>query len=301
MSKITFIYAYEGEQWSTPFSVVSEFKSRGWDTEIISIGSNSSGTYHDKNLREWVESDSETDIVSFWDWGRFDSQWLDKKHKDAFWVQESGDDPQNFNKNKGKSHKFDFTFTPDYECYLQYQSMGVNVEWRTHFADTRTQYPMKLDPEYVAVTTRGRGGSRFLDKLTDWSDGAIGNQNGLMELEHTRFLNLGLMVIQNSRWGEITRRIFEGMACNQLVITDRLDDRSHLEDLFTHGEDIIFYHNMKECVDYINYYKNNDLERNEIAKSGYNNVLENHTQKNVADMIIKKWENWRGNETMGYT
>ena len=29
--------------------------------------------------------------------------------------------------------------------------------------------------------------------------------------EHTEFLNSGLMVVQKSRWGEITRRIFEGM------------------------------------------------------------------------------------------
>ena len=38
--KITFIYAYEkGEIWSTPLSIINEFKNRGWDTEIVSIGS----------------------------------------------------------------------------------------------------------------------------------------------------------------------------------------------------------------------------------------------------------------------
>ena len=33
-------------------------------------------------------------------------------------------------------------------------------------------------PEYVAVTTRGRGGSQFLDTLTQHGGGTIGNQNG---------------------------------------------------------------------------------------------------------------------------
>ena len=33
------------------------------------------------------------------DWGRFTSTYLDKNLVDAFWVQESGDDPQNFERN----------------------------------------------------------------------------------------------------------------------------------------------------------------------------------------------------------
>ncbi len=83
---------------------------------------------------------------------------------------------------------------------------------------------MNLEPKYTAVTSRGRGGSEFLDYLTNWAEGAIGNRNGMGAKEHTEFLNSGLIVIQNSRWGEITRRIFEGMACGKLVITDRLPE-----------------------------------------------------------------------------
>ena len=83
--------------------------------------------------------------------------------------------------------------------------------WWTHFGDTRVQFPLETKPEYVAVTTRGRGGSQFLDTLTQHGGGTIGNQNGFGPKEHTEFLNKGLMVVQKSRWGEITRRIFEGM------------------------------------------------------------------------------------------
>ena len=39
-SKITFIYAYENEEWSTPLSLATEFDERGWDVGIVSIGSN---------------------------------------------------------------------------------------------------------------------------------------------------------------------------------------------------------------------------------------------------------------------
>ena len=52
--KITFIYAYDGEQWSTPIALINEFKKLNWETEIISIGSNKTGYYHDNDLKKWV-------------------------------------------------------------------------------------------------------------------------------------------------------------------------------------------------------------------------------------------------------
>lgn len=290
--KITFIYAYEeGEIWSTPMALIKEFQIRGWQTEIISIGSNRTGQYHDLKLQRWVELKPDSDVVMFMDWGRFDSPYLDKNLvPNAFWIQESGDDPQNWERNSPKAHKFHYTITPDYDSYLKYKEMGINVEWITHFADTRIQYPMNLEPEFVAVTTRGFGNSNFLDYLTTWSEGAIGNKNGMNGLEHTQFLNKGLMVIQNSRWGEITRRIFEAMACGKLVLTDRLNPSKKLEELFIEGEDIVYYNDMFDCIEKMNYYNENEEERERIAHNGMMKVLNNYTQVQVVDKIIKKYE-----------
>ncbi len=37
-NKITFIYDHKpNETWSTPLSLLNEFKERGWETEIVSI------------------------------------------------------------------------------------------------------------------------------------------------------------------------------------------------------------------------------------------------------------------------
>jgi glycosyltransferase involved in cell wall biosynthesis len=291
--KITFIYAYDGEQWSTPIALINEFKKLNWKTEIISIGSNKTGYYHDNDLKKWVDSKPKTDIVLFMDWGRFDSPYLNKDLVPAFWVQESGDDPQNFEKNYPKSNRFHLTITPDHDSYLEYKNRGINVEWVNHFADTNIQYPMEIDPEYIAVTTRGRGGSQFLDQLTDWSEGSIGNQNGLEGEKHTEFLNKGLIIIQNSRWGEITRRIFEGMACGKLIITDRLANSKKLHELFIEGEDIIYYDDMIDSINKINYYVEHSNEREIIAKSGYNKVINNFTQIQVVDKLIKLWKNYQ--------
>jgi hypothetical protein len=281
--KITFIYDYkDGEQWSTPMALLNEFKERGWDTQIIKT--------NDSDLKNWVDSKPQTDIVLFMDWGRFDSQYLNKDLVPAFWIQESGDDPQNFERNYPKAHRFHYTITPDKVSADEYRICGINAEWINHFADTKVQFPMNLEPQYVAVTTRGIGNSEFLDYLTRWGEGAIGNKNGMEAIKHTEFLNSGLMVLQNSRWKEITRRIFEGMACGKLVLTDRLSAETGLSDVFIDGEDIVYYDDMFDCIEKLNYYNENEEERERIAHNGMIKVLHNYTQIQVVDKLIAEYD-----------
>ena len=288
--KITFIYDYkENEIWSTPLSLLNEFKERGWETEIVPIPNGD-----DSQLQLWIQQDTPTDIVLFMDWGRFDSKWLDKSLKPtAFWIQESGDDPQNFERNYPKASRFHYTITPDKVSAEEYRICGINADWVPHWADTAVQFPMNLNAQYVAVTSRGRGGSAFLDYLTDWAEGAIGNKNGMPVDEHTKFLNTGLMVIQNSRWKEVTRRIFEAMACGKMVLTDRLDESTGLSEMFIDGEDIVYYDEMFDCIEKINYYNENEEERERIAYNGMAKVIANHTQIQRVDKLIEKWKNYR--------
>ena len=292
--KVTFIYAYENEEWSTPMALANEFESVGAEVDFVSIGSNRTGKYNDQELQLWIQQDLDCDIAIFMDWGRFDSEWLDKSYKpNTFWVQESGDDPQNFERNFPKSNKFHITLSPDYDATEEYKSQGIDAHWWTHFADTRVQFPMDIEEEYVAVTTRGLGNSQFLDVLTQHGGGTIGNQNGLDSEEHTKFLNKGLMVIQNSRWGEVTRRIFEGMACGKLVLCDRLEKSKKLDELFEDGEDIVYYDDMIDCINKMNKYSEDEVERNRISQNGYKKVLENHTQKQRVKFIIDKYMKWK--------
>ena len=111
--------------------------------------------------------------------------------------------------------------------------------------------------------------------------------------EHTKFLNKGLMVIQNSRWGEITRRIFEGMACGKMVLTDRLNITKGLEELFIDGEDIVLYNDMFDCIEKMNHYNENEEERERIAYNGMAKVIANHTQIQRVDKLIAAYERSR--------
>ena len=284
--KITFIYDYkDGETWSTPMALLNEFKERGWETQIVKT--------NDTDLKNWVDSKPQTDIVLFMDWGRFDSQYLNKDLVPAFWIQESGDDPQNFERNSPKAGRFHLTITPDKRCAEEYNKRGINSLWITHFADTAVQFPLNIEPQYVAVTSRGYGNSEFLDYLTRWAEGGVGNRNRMDAEEHTKFLNTGLMVVQNSRWKEITRRIFEGMACGKLVLTDNLPPETGLRDMFADGEDIVYYDDMFDCIEKMNYYNENEEERERIAHNGMMKVLHNYTQIQVVDKLIEKWKNYQ--------
>ena len=293
-NKITFIYDYkQGETWSTPMALINEFKERGWETEIVPIP-----TGEDSQLQLWIQQDIPTDVVLFMDWGRFDSKWLDKSLKpNTFWIQESGDDPQNFERNYPKANRFHYTITPDKQSAEEYRNRGINADWVPHWADTMVQFPMNLEPKYVAVTSRGIGGSAFLDHLTHWAEGAVGNRNGMEAKEHTEFLNTGLMVVQNSRWQELTRRIFEGMACGKMVLTDRLPESRGLEELFIDGQEIVLYNDMFDCIEKMNYYNENEEERERIAYNGMTKVIANHTQIQRVDKLIEKFELWKNSQS----
>ena len=292
MPSIAFIFAYkETDKWNTPLSVVEEFKSRGWDTSIYSLF-DYSGNYVDDNVYKLLST--KPNVIMHMDWGRHLSPILSKlRDTGAYCIMEAGDDPQNFERNVIKAPWFDLILSPDIRSTNKYKELGYNAKWWTHFADTKIHQPSTVEEKYIAVSSRGKGSSQILDTLADYYSGDIINQSGWEGIEHTEFLNSGKMVIQHSRWGEITRRIFEGMACGKLVITDKLLPETQLENLFTDGEDIILYNSLQDCAEKIAYYNNNPEEREKIAWGGYQKVINNHTQKQRVDLIIQQWKNYQ--------
>jgi len=289
MSTIAFIFAHRPtDEWSTPLSIVNEFKTRGWETPIYTLFDNNDN-YVDDNVYKLLET--KPDIIIHMDWGRHLSPVLSKlRQTGAFCVMEAGDDPQNFTRNVIKAPWFDLILSPDVRSVNAYKRQGHNAMWWTHFADTTIHYPMDVEQKYIAVSSRGTGSSEVLDILANHYPEDIINQNGWKGKEHTEFLNSGKMVLQHSRWSEITRRVFEGMACGKLVITDRLPEDTMLEDLFTDGKDIILYDDLLDCAEKIAYYNEHENERDEIAYNGKNKVMQYHTQVQRVNLILEQYE-----------
>lgn len=301
---VAFIFAHRStDVWNTPLSIVNEFKRIGCNTFIYSLF-DLYDNYVDSGVSLLIEHNStgkfRPDLVIYMDWGRFDSPLLDKKHiPNAFWIMESGDDPQNFERNSTKAHKFDLILTPAYDSYLKYNSKGHNTLWWTHFADSTIHAPYNgftpFDELPRARSTRGVGGSNLMDHLSHVMPDKFINRNGLAGREYGDFLNSGFIVFQHSRWQEITRRVFEGMACQKLVITDKLPEHTNIDSLFTEDEDIVYYENVPECISKINYYLSEEGKATalKIAENGFKKVMSNHTQVQRVEDILKQYTKWK--------
>lgn len=296
--KIAFIYSYKPEEvWSTPLSLAVDFQKRGWEVSIFSLLS-STGNYTDNGIQMMLDQINGgnyiPDIILFMDWGRFDSPLLNKTlSPKSFWIQEAGDEPQNFHMNSIKSDRFDLTLTPDYESMEKYIALGRNVLWFTHWADTEIyKNSFMISTKYDLVCTRGYGTSGLLDRLKHDMKDRFFNENGFLGEEHAKVIQNGRIVIQHSRYNEITRRIFEGMACGRMVLTDRLPKRTMIEELFVDKQDIVFYNSYDDLRDKIEYYLTSPGERERIATNGHLKTLKYHTQVQRVDSILREFRKW---------
>ena len=81
------------------------------------------------------------------------------------------------------------------------------------------------------------------------------------------------------------------MACGKMILVDRLNDSKKLHELFEDGKEIVFYNDIVDCINKINYYTSNHEEREKIALSGKEKVLNYHTQIQRVDNILYEFLN----------
>ncbi len=290
MNTISFLFAHKkSDKWSTPLSIVDEFKRRKWKTSIYSLIDNDQN-YTDSNLNPLFKTNP--DIIMHMDWGRHQSPILSQlRSTGAYCVMESGDDPQQFYRNAIKAPYFDLILSPDATCAARYISDGFRSFWFPHFADTQIYKPLKKKTKYMGVCSRGMNQyAPIIDSIARNLPAYVVNQNGWIGKEHNEFLNSGLVVLQQSRHKEITRRIFEGMAAGKMVLTDRLGPQTRIDELFVENEDIVYYNTEEECVEKLLHFCKNPDERERIARNGYQKVLSNHTAAHRVDFIIEMWK-----------
>jgi hypothetical protein len=304
--KICLLYAaWNGEGWSTPIGFRNELERRGNEIRHYNL-------YHDDgrlnprdNLRHFSAEGLNKfatdfrrnsycpDVVYVMDYGQFDCPAQDKQYfPGTVWIMEAGDEPQTFRMNAMKARKFHGVLTPDKQCATLYNNAGIPAEWATHHADHHIFHPYKdVEVTFDCVSTcgEGRGNAVIGNTITQEISDALGDRVSFHRYyygeSHPRRLCEGKMVFQCSQWGEVTRRIFEGMACGKMVITDRLSDETGLSDLFEDEVDIVYYDSAQDAIEKIRYYAEHDDERFAIAENGYRKVLEGHTVVQRADQF----------------
>lgn len=202
-------------------------------------------------------------------------------------VIDCGDEPQTFHYNCERTKNADLILTSDIDCYLNYKFLGYETIFTSHWTDLNIFYPSltKYQPFDVVSSMYGNRGD-IIDFLKDNLEKSFYLKNGLLDIENGDLYRNGKIVFQKSRYGEVTRRIFEGMSCRKLVITDRLAKNKQLDEIFIENKEIVFYDTKEEALEKINYYLHNPKERELIANNGYNKVVESFTTKNIVDYVI---------------
>lgn len=71
-------------------------------------------------------------------------------------------------------------------------------------------------------------------------------------------------------------RIFEATCANSLLLTENVDD---IDLYYKPNEEIVTFEDMEECIKLLNFYLNNDSERERISNNGRNRFLKEHTSK----------------------
>ncbi|GIO21497.1 glycosyltransferase [Oceanobacillus sp. J11TS1] len=82
----------------------------------------------------------------------------------------------------------------------------------------------------------------------------------------------------------LNMRIFEGMGCGSLVLTDYVAGQ---EQLFVDKQHYVIYKDHKELVELIDYYLKHLDEAQKIASNGYRYLLGNHTYAHRARELIE--------------
>lgn len=292
--KIAMLYAsWEkfGESWSTPFGIRQELAKRGHEIRHYNLYHDSGRLFPD-NIRHysnqgmnnlWASFTSQEfvpDAIFCMDYGPWDSIQFDKQYfPGCVLVKEAGDEPQAHRQHAVAAPRVHVILSPDKQCVDRYNNAGFNAEHWTHFTDTVLFAPDKsTEPIFDCVTTCGPRGNGLTDKIKAALGERFNNERYFYGKDYAARLNMGKMVFQCSQYKEITRRIFEGMGCGKLVITDRLPEETDILKFFTEGEDIVFYDDAEDAIEKIRYYASHDEERERIAKNGYEKVMKEHTQ-----------------------
>jgi len=77
------------------------------------------------------------------------------------------------------------------------------------------------------------------------------------------------------------------MLANRMVIADRPDKDTRIDLIFEEGKEIVYFDSLDDCIDKVNYYTNNELERLKIAQAGYSKVMKYHTATARVKSLLK--------------
>jgi len=183
--------------------------------------------------------------------------------------------------------QFDYVFLADLSYVERFRAASVNAFWLPLGCDPDIHHPVSLEKKYdigfVGTVSEGTDRHRYLNALAR-----------KFPLHYERsFLNdmsntFGhSKIVFNNAVGktDLNMRFFEAMACGTLLFSDMARD-SGQDILFSPQRDYALY-NESNILEVAEYYLNDDLARDTVAKQGQQLVLAGHTYQHRMENLLE--------------
>ncbi len=86
--------------------------------------------------------------------------------------------------------------------------------------------------------------------------------------------------------GDLNMRVFEVMSCGTMLLTNKIENG--MSSLFNDRKHLVVYSTEEELVELVQYYLENEEERETIARQGQKKVHDKHTYDHRMDEMLKK-------------
>jgi len=211
------------------------------------------------------------------------------------------------------AHLYDHIFCAGTEAIeLLAEHRMLNTKWLPFACDPFYHRPIRLDfdqknrlaRDVVFVGSYYPNRWAILKELVNlnigiWGPGwsrVINNENRSfikdVHLNHTEWVKIynaaKIIVIIHYQDGQIpcyqaSPKIFESMACKSFVLTDEQKDVLRI---FRSGKHLVSFQSIEDLKNKIHYFLDHEEERENIAKIGYDEVIQNHTYRHRIQVIL---------------
>jgi len=185
-----------------------------------------------------------------------------------------------------KCKKADFLFTAQKKAMEQFSQQRENVYWLPHACDELLHASSKTEKLYD-IAFVGHINSKIHTKrekmiqLIRSKFSSIKIIGGVFLNEMADVYAQSKIVFNCSLNNDINMRLFEGCCSGSLVVTDYIQDLEHL------NLHVVNYTDEFDLEYKLNWYLENDAEREKVAKLGQQEALREHTYMKRMEQMIK--------------
>lgn len=207
-------------------------------------------------------------------------------HPKAIWVIDAH---TSFICDKVMVKSFDIIFVAQKEYVEKFKKYNKYVYWLPLACDPEWHSKQNLEQIYdvAFIGQLGRGWRKrlLLNLKKDFPNSFISSADCK---DISKIYSQAKIVVNYNVNNDINMRVFEALCSGSLLLTNEIKNNGFNE-LFKDKEHLVVYDgSYKNLKEKIEYYLENEEERERIAKNGSELVLKNHTYKHRTDFVLKK-------------